>query len=42
MSGHVLSCDRRLLEYMFLERDGRLNFALAIDQNSDELIAILG
>lgn len=41
-SGHVLSRDRELFEYMFLEKDGRFNFALAIDQNTDELIAILG
>lgn len=41
-SGHVLSRERKLFGYMFLEKNGRLNFALAIDQNSDELIAILG
>ena len=40
--GHVLSRDRELLDYMFLEKDGRLNFALAFEPLSNELIAILG
>ena len=40
--GHVLAHDRELFEYMYLEKDGRLNFALAFDPLSDELIAILG
>jgi len=40
--GHVLAHDRELLQYMFLESDGRMNFALAFDPLSDELIAMLG
>jgi len=40
--GHVLSRDRELLNYMFLEKDGRLNFVLAFEPLSNELIAILG
>ena len=40
--GHVLSRDRELFEYMYLENDGRLNFALAFEPLSNELIAILG
>ena len=40
--GHILSRDRELFEYMFLERDGRLNFVIAFDPQSNEVIAILG
>ncbi len=40
--GHILARDRELFEYMYLERDGRLNFALAFEPLSNELIAILG
>jgi len=40
--GHILSRDRELFEYMYLEKDGRLNFALAFEPLSNELIAILG
>ena len=41
-NGHVLSRDRELFDFMFLEKDGRLNFALAFEPLSNELIAILG
>ena len=41
-NGHVLSRDRELFDFMFLENDGRLNFALAFEPLSNELIAILG
>ncbi|MTA65982.1 MAG: hypothetical protein F2517_05485, partial [Actinobacteria bacterium] len=40
--GHILSRDRELFEYMFLERNGRLNFVIAFDPQSNEVIAILG
>ena len=40
--GHVLSRDRELFEFMFLEKDGRLNFVIALDPQSNEVIAILG
>ena len=40
--GHILARDRELFEYMYLEKDGRLNFALAFEPLSNELIAILG
>jgi hypothetical protein len=40
--GHVLSRDRELFEYMYLEKDGRLNFVIAFDPQSNEVIAILG
>ena len=40
--GHILSRDRELFEYMYLEKDGRLNFVIAIDPQSDKVIAILG
>jgi len=40
--GHVLSRDRELFEYMYLERDGRLNFVVAFEPQSDEPVAILG
>ena len=40
--GHILARDRELFEYMYLEKDGRLNFVIAFDPQSDELIAILG
>lgn len=40
--GHILARDRELFEYMYLENDGRLNFVMAFEPNSDELIAILG
>ena len=40
--GHVLSRDKELFEYMYLEKDGRLNFVIAVDPISDEVIAILG
>ncbi len=41
-SGHILARDRELFEYMYLEKDGRLNFVIAIDPQSEEVIAILG
>ncbi len=40
--GHILSRDRELFEYMYLEKDGRLNFVIAFDPQSNEVIAILG
>ena len=40
--GHILSRDRELFEYMYLEKDGRLNFVIAFDPHSNEVIAILG
>ena len=40
--GHILSIDRALFEYMYLEKDGRLNFVIAFDPQSNEVIAILG
>jgi hypothetical protein len=40
--GHILARDRELFEYMYLQKDGRLNFVIAIDPLSDEVIAILG
>ena len=40
--GHILARDRELFEYMYLGKDGRLNFALAFEPLSNELIAILG
>ena len=40
--GHILARDRELFEYMYLEKDGRLNFVIAIDPQSEEVIAILG
>ena len=40
--GHILARDRELFEYMYLEKDGRLNFVLAIDPQTEEVIAILG
>ena len=40
--GHILSRDRELFEYMYLENDGRLNFVIAFDPQSSEVIAILG
>ena len=40
--GHVLSRDRELFEYMYLENDGRLNFVVAFEPQSEDLIAILG
>ena len=40
--GHILARDRELFEYMYLEKNGRLNFALAFEPLSNELIAILG
>ncbi len=40
--GHILARDRELFEYMYLEKDGRLNFVIAVDPISDEVIAILG
>ncbi len=40
--GHILVRDRELFEYMYLEKDGRLNFVIASDPQSDEVIAILG
>ena len=40
--GHVLSRDRELFEYMYLEKDGRLNFVIASEPQSNEVIAILG
>ena len=39
---HILSRDRELFEYMYLEKDGRLNFVIAFDPQSNEVIAILG
>lgn len=39
---HILWLDRELFEYMYLENDGRLNFVMAFEPNSDALIAILG
>lgn len=41
-SGHVLARDRDLFEYMYLEKNGRLNFVIAIDDQSGEIIAMLG
>ena len=40
--GHILSQDRELFEYMYLEKDGRLNYVIAIEPQSNEVIAILG
>ena len=40
--GHVLSRDRELFEYMFLGKDGQLNFVIALDPQSNEVIATLG
>lgn len=40
--GHVLTRDRELFEYMYLEKDGRLNFVVAFEPQSDDPIAILG
>jgi hypothetical protein len=40
--GHILSRDRELFEYMFLEKDDRLNFVIAFEPQSNEVIAILG
>ena len=40
--GHVLSRDKELFEYMYLEKDGRLNFVIASEPQSNEVIAILG
>lgn len=40
--GHILSHDRELFEYMYLEKDGRLNFVIAFEPQSNEAIAILG
>ena len=41
-AGHVLSTDRQLFEYLYLEKDGGLNFVLAVEPEANELIAILG
>lgn len=40
--GHVLTRDRELFEYMYLEKDGRLNFVVAFEPQVEEPIAILG
>ena len=40
--GHILARDRELFEFMYLEKDGRLNFVIALDPQSNEVIAILG
>ncbi len=40
--GHILARDRELFEYMYLEKNGRLNFVIAIDDQSGEIVAILG
>jgi len=40
--GHILSTDRQLFEYLYLEKDGGLNFVLAFEPEANELIAILG
>ena len=40
--GHVLSRDRELFEYMYLEKGDRLNFVVAFEPQSDNPIAILG
>ena len=41
-SGHILSTDRQLFEYLYLEKDDRLNFVLAFEPEANELIAIIG
>ena len=40
--GHILSRDKELFEYMYLEKDSRLNFVIAFAPQSNEAIAILG
>ena len=39
---HILARDRRLFEYEFLEEDGSVNFALAIDREKSSIEAISG
>ena len=41
-SGHILARDQELFEYMYLEKNSRLNFVLAFEPEANELIAILG
>ena len=41
-SGHILSYDRELFEYLYLERDENLNFVIATEVSSSRLVAILG
>lgn len=41
-SGHILAVDRELFEYLYLEKDGQLNFVVAIEPEMNNLIAILG
>jgi len=40
--GHILTRDRELFEYLYLEKNGRLNFVIAIDEHSGEMVAMLG
>ena len=41
-SGHILSYDRELFDYLYLERDENLNFVIATEISSSRLVAILG
>ena len=40
--GHILARDRELFEYMYLEKNGRINFVIAFEPQSNEVVAILG
>jgi len=41
-SSHILVRDRALFEYLYLEGGGRLNFVLAFEPKSKNLVAVLG
>jgi len=41
-SSHILSYDRELFEYLYLERDENLNFVIATEVSSSRVVAILG
>ena len=41
-SDHILSYDRELFEYLYLERDESLNFAIATEVSTSRVVAILG
>ena len=39
---HILAREIELLKYLYLDRSGRLNFVLAFDRQSKNLVAVLG
>ena len=41
-SDHILSYDRELFEYLYLERDENLNFVISTEVSSSRVVAILG